>query len=101
MQEKDLLYNTNTGELKATIAKKDGPVYKKYIEDGYVKIGTASGMDLSVNGLPKDDEHNEITDKVIAQVVKDVQNGDILILGDWLSRIPTEILSIYIKGEGD
>jgi hypothetical protein len=96
--EKELMYNPSNGKLLLTIAKVEGKVYQGYLEEGYIKIGTARGIDIRVNGISTDEvEHNNICTKVIKQVIKDVENDDIIILGDWLGRLPTIMLKKYIS----
>ncbi len=98
MQAKDLMQNPNNGKLLVTTAKIDGKVYQGYLNEGYIKIGTISGFDISVKGLVKDEvEHNKICDEAIKQLIKDVENNDVAILGDWLSRLPTNLLKIFIS----
>jgi hypothetical protein len=96
--ERELMYNPSNGKLLLTIAKVDGKVYQSYLDDGYIKIGTAKGIDIRVKGILTDDaEHNKICGKAIKQVIKDVENDDIAILGDWLNRLPTILLKKYIS----
>lgn len=51
---KTLLYNKKTGELKATVAKVSGDVYKGYLKEGFKPIGMISGgFNLFVRGFDK------------------------------------------------
>lgn len=43
-----LLYNPQTGDIKQTQAKPNGPVIKKYYEQGFIAIGNVSGFNVSV-----------------------------------------------------
>ena len=96
--EKELMYNPSNGKLLLTVAKVDGKVYQSYLDEGYIKIGTANGIDIRVYGILTDDaEHNKICDKAIKQVIKDVENDDIDILSDWLNILPTILLKKYIS----
>jgi hypothetical protein len=98
MKVKDLMYKQSTGEILITSAKEDGKIYQGYLMNGYFKIGTISGFDMIVKGLTINvDEHNEICDKAIKQVVKDVENEDIDILGDWFNKLPTPFLKLLIS----
>ena len=49
-----VIFNKKTGQLRITQAKQDGIVYKKYLREGFKKIGYASGFNLSVWGLNRD-----------------------------------------------
>jgi hypothetical protein len=46
-----VIFNKKTGQLKLTQAKQDGRVYKKYLSDGYKKIGYATGFNIQVWGI--------------------------------------------------
>ena len=45
-----IIFNKKTGQLKLTQAKQDGRVYKKYLSDGFKKIGYATGFNVQVWG---------------------------------------------------
>ena len=45
-----IIFNKKTGQLKLTQAKQDGRVYKKYLSDGFEKIGYATGFNIQVWG---------------------------------------------------
>jgi hypothetical protein len=51
MKIKDLMYNPTNGKLLLTIAKKDSKVYQGYLAEGFIKIGTATGFNMVVNGI--------------------------------------------------
>lgn len=61
MASKVILYNNKTGEIKSSGAKVEGNVYQGYLSKGFVAIGFASGMNLSVWGMDKErkDEYNK------------------------------------------
>jgi len=64
MKSKILLRHYETGELKATSAKIDGSVFKKYILDGFEPIGMVGGIDLLLVGLNLEwGDHNAIFQK--------------------------------------
>jgi hypothetical protein len=46
-----VIFNKKTGQLRITQAKQDGIVYKKYLSDGYKKIGYATGFNIQVWGI--------------------------------------------------
>lgn len=59
MQAKDLMQNPSNGKLLVTVAKIDGKVYQGYLKEGYIKIGTISGFDITVQGIKIDTEYKE------------------------------------------
>lgn len=46
---KILIYNAQTGDIKASAADQNGKVFQKYIEDGYTPVGFVAGFNTTVH----------------------------------------------------
>jgi len=46
--QKVIIFNSNTGDIKATSSQPFGPIYQKYLKDGYRPIGIVDGYNTSV-----------------------------------------------------
>jgi hypothetical protein len=54
---KVLIYNAETGDIKASAADQNGKVFQKYLEEGYKPIGFVAGFSTTV--FPFTNERNK------------------------------------------
>lgn len=54
---KVLIYNAETGDIKASAADQNGKVFQKYLEEGYKPIGFVAGFRSTV--FPFTNERNK------------------------------------------
>ena len=80
------MLNTEKDEVIATQAKPDGPVFKKYLRQGFQPIGWVWGMNVGVCGLGIENYPK------IAQAISDVRDEVLQ-----LHRIDTSVDKDHIK----
>ena len=62
---KVLIYNAQTGDIKASAADQNGKVFQKYIEDGYSPVGFVWGMNVGVSPFSNATNKQYFKDKSI------------------------------------